>query len=230
MRNVGLTRSPHLSAYDIQPMPARDPNVVRAGITVREPDFFFMAVTNASSSSASPVADPGPLGLAAFALTTFILSSANAGLLPKGADAVMFGLAFGYGGLVQLLAGMWEFRRNNTFAATAFSSYGGFWIAFALLVTFFIGKIPPDSVPASLGIFLFSWAIFTTYMTIAARGASKPVFVVFLLLTPTFFALAIGAWASIPTLTVVGGYLGILTALVAWYASATVVIASTKKA
>src|SRR5271166_6259668 len=79
------------------------------------------------------VADPAPLGLAGFALTTFVLSAVNAGLIPKPAEPVVLGLAFGYGGLAQFCAGMWEFQRNNTFGATAFTSYGAFWIAFALL-------------------------------------------------------------------------------------------------
>ena len=80
------------------------------------------------------VADPAPLGLAGFALTTFVLSAVNAGWLPKPGEPVVLGLAFAYGGLAQFCAGMWEFKRNNTFGATAFTSYGAFWIAFALLV------------------------------------------------------------------------------------------------
>ena len=80
------------------------------------------------------VADPAPLGLAGFALTTFVLSAVNAGWIPKPGEPVVLGLAFAYGGLAQFCAGMWEFKRNNTFGATAFTSYGAFWIAFALLV------------------------------------------------------------------------------------------------
>src|SRR5216117_4515080 len=82
---------------------------------------------------AIPAADPAPLGLAAFALTTFILSGHNASFIP---DIAWLGLAFFYGGLVQLLAGMWEFRNRNVFGATAFSTYGGFWLALGFFVTF----------------------------------------------------------------------------------------------
>ena len=82
----------------------------------------------------SPIADPGPLGLAAFALTTFVLSMFNADLMGKGGEPVVFGLAFAYGGLAQLLAGMWEFRTGNTFGAVAFTSYGAFWLSFFVLV------------------------------------------------------------------------------------------------
>jgi uncharacterized protein len=95
------------------------------------------------------VADPAPLGLAAFGLTTFILSAVNAGLIPKPAEPVVLGVAFAYGGLAQFCAGMWEFKRNNTFGATAFTSYAAFWIAFALLVTFNVGAIPPEARPAA---------------------------------------------------------------------------------
>jgi len=179
----------------------------------------------------SVVADPAPLGLAGFALTTLVLSSVNAGLIPKAAEPVVLGLAFGYGGLAQFCAGMWEFKRNNTFGATAFTSYGAFWIAFALLVTFNVANIPAEARPPAVGIFLLAWGIFTAYMTIAALTLSRPVLVVFVLLTITFFVLAFGAFAGAAGagLTTLGGYLGIVTAIAAWYASAKTVIASTRK-
>ena len=179
----------------------------------------------------SVVADPAPLGLAGFALTTLVLSSVNAGLIPKAAEPVVLGLAFGYGGLAQFCAGMWEFKRNNTFGATAFTSYGAFWIAFALLVTFNVANIPAEARPPAVGIFLLAWGIFTAYMTIAALTLSRPVLVVFVLLTITFFVLAFGAFAGAAGagLTALGGYLGIVTAIAAWYASAKTVIASTRK-
>ena len=81
----------------------------------------------------SPIADPGPLGLAAFALTTFVLSMFNADLVSKGGEPVVLGLALAYGGLAQLLAGMWEFRTGNTFGAVAFTSFGAFWLSFFVL-------------------------------------------------------------------------------------------------
>jgi succinate-acetate transporter protein len=175
------------------------------------------------------VADPAPLGLAGFALTTFILSAVNAGWIPKAGEPIVLGLAFAYGGLAQLCAGMWEFKRNNTFGATAFSSYGAFWIAFALLVTFNVAKIPAEAAPKAVGMFLLAWGIFTAYMTVAATTLSKPVLTVFVLLTITFFVLAIGAFASQPGISALGGYLGLITAIAAWYASASIVIASTRK-
>ena len=80
------------------------------------------------------IADPAPLGLAAFALTTFLLSAANAGWMGSATGNAWLGYAFAYGGLGQLLAGMWEFRNRNVFGATAFSTYGGFWIGLGLWV------------------------------------------------------------------------------------------------
>jgi succinate-acetate transporter protein len=183
-----------------------------------------------ASAQPSPqsVADPAPLGLAAFALTTFVLSCFNAGFIPHEGEAVVLGLALAYGGAAQFAAGMWEFQRKNTFGATAFTSYGAFWIAFAILVIFFVGKIPPATVPAALGTFLFAWGIFTAYMTIAAVHVSKPVLTVFVLLTITFFLLAGGAYASAPAISKIGGIFGLLTAFAAWYASAIGVIAQTR--
>jgi uncharacterized protein len=178
-------------------------------------------------ASTQKVADPAPLGLGAFALTTFVLSAANAGWIPKGGDTVVVGLASAYGGLAQFCAGMWEFKRNNTFGATAFTSFGAFWMAFAFLVTFNVGKIPPAALPMALGIFLLAWAIFTGYMTVAATALSRPVLTVFILLTITYLVLALGSFWSLSGLTILGGYLGIATALAAWYASAKGVWAAT---
>jgi succinate-acetate transporter protein len=161
------------------------------------------------------VADPGPLGLAAFAMTTFCLSSANANLWHGGGVAAALGLAFFYGGTVQLLAGMWEFVRKNTFAALAFSSYGAFWLAFYALVKFNLGA-GTDTV----AIFLLGWAIFTCYMVVAATKTNNAVLVVFVLLAITFIFLTIGNWGAGHVDEVrIGGWVGLATALAAWYAS-----------
>jgi hypothetical protein len=175
------------------------------------PSAKALPVTNTS------VADPAPLGLAAFALTTFVLSCVNAGLIGKGGDFVVLGLALAYGGLAQFCAGMWEFKRNNVFGATAFTSYGAFWLSFALLVTFFVGKLPAETVPGAIGTFLLAWGIFSAFMTVGAAKVSRPLLVTFVLLDVTFFLLAGGAYASTPALSHLGGYFGIATAIAAWY-------------
>jgi hypothetical protein len=163
------------------------------------------------------VADPAPLGLAAFALTTFVLSCVNAGLIPAGGDYVVLGLAFAYGGVAQFAAGMWEFKRNNAFGATAFTSYGAFWISFALFVTFYAGQLPKETGPAAVGTFLLAWGIFSIGMTIGAAKVSVPLLVVFVLLDITFLLLAFGKFESMSGLGTLGGWFGIATALAAWY-------------
>jgi uncharacterized protein len=172
-------------------------------------------------------ADPGPLGLAGFALTTFILSMFNAGLIGKGAEPVVLGVALAYGGIAQFAAGMWEFRTGNTFGAVAFTSYGAFWISFWALVTFFVGGIAPNEIAAGLGLYLIAWGIFTAYMFIASLRTTTAVALVFVLLTVTFFLLGIGKANESTGLVEVGGWFGLATAAAAWYASFAAVTNST---
>jgi uncharacterized protein len=166
------------------------------------------------------LADPAPLGLAAFALTTFVLSFVNAGLVPASVEPVVFGLALAYGGAAQFAAGLWEFAKGNTFGATAFTSYGAFWLSFWWLTAHLAEyKIPASDVGKGVGLYLIAWGIFTAYMTVAATRVSGAVLAVFVLLTLTFFLLGIGDWSGTEGLSKLGGYVGILTALAAWYAS-----------
>src|SRR3954452_18307391 len=137
-------------------------------------------------------ADPGPLGLAAFALTTFVLSVFNSGLMSEKGLPVVLGLALAYGGAAQLLAGMWEFRNNNTFGATAFTSYGAFWLSFWAFNQFYADKVPAGEVGDAVGLYLIAWGIFTAYMFIASMRVSMAVMAVFALLAITFFVLGIG--------------------------------------
>jgi succinate-acetate transporter protein len=171
------------------------------------------------AAPAASIADPGPLGLAAFALTTFLLSAFNARwTVGNSAGTAFLGYAFAYGGIAQLLAGMWEFRRGNVFASTAFSSYGGFWIGLFVWI-----RVVPNALTATghdLGWILLAFAIFNTYMLLMATQVNMAVFLVFLTLELTEIFLAIGNFTSSPGLTQVGGYIGLLTALVAWYTSA----------
>jgi len=171
-------------------------------------------------------ADPGPLGLAGFAMTTFVLSMFNSNLVNGKGVPVVLGLALAYGGIVQLLAGMWEFRNGNTFGAVAFSSFGGFWISFWALEAFYAKQIGGDAGHA-VGLYLWAWAIFTAYMTVAAMRTSGAVLLVFVLLTATFVLLAIGETGAHETVTHWGGYLGLATAAAAWYASFAAVTNST---
>ncbi|HEX5309314.1 MAG TPA: acetate uptake transporter [Solirubrobacteraceae bacterium] len=171
-------------------------------------------------------ANPAPLGLAAFAMTTFVLSMFNANLVNEKGTPVVLGLALAYGGVVQILAGMWEFRTGNTFGAVAFSSFGAFWISFWALEVFYAKSIGGNAGHA-VGVYLWAWAIFTAYMTVAALRVSGAVLLVFVLLTATFILLAIGATGPHANITHWGGYLGLATAAAAWYASFAVVANST---
>jgi uncharacterized protein len=171
------------------------------------------------------VADPAPLGLAGFALTTLLLSAHNVGWAP---DFIWVGTALFYGGLAQFLAGMWSFRRGNVFTATAFSTYGAFWLSLAtyfLLVVF--GKAPAADVSNALGWFLLAFAIFNTYMLAWSMRINTAIFMVFLTLEITEILLFIGNFNGSKAgegLILVGGLVGVLTAAVAFYASAADVI------
>src|SRR5213592_4110416 len=187
--------------------------------------------TRATPSAALPVADPAPLGLAAFALTTFMLSGHNANFIP---DLMWVGLALFYGGLTQLLAGMWEFRNNNTFGSTAFSTYGGFWLglgAFVILAeaTKLGGTLTgKNDVANGLAWFLLAFAIFNFYMLLWSTRVNVAVFGVFLTLQITEVLLVIGffreAHGGSAWFTHAGGWAGVVTAAVAWYTSAAGVI------
>ena len=175
----------------------------------------------ATTAPAPGVADPAPLGLAAFALTTFLLSAANAGWMTKATGDAWLGYALAYGGFAQLLAGMWEFRNRNVFGATAFSTYGGFWIGLGLWALLVAPKAAsPAAAGHDLGWILLAFAIFNTYMLILSTQVNMAVFLVFLTLELTEIILFIGNFAGSSGTVKFGGYVGIVTALVAWYASA----------
>jgi uncharacterized protein len=174
-----------------------------------------------TEAAAPAVANPAPLGLAAFALTTFVLSAANAGWY-TGADAVI-GLAFFYGGLGQILAGAWEFRNGNTFAGAAFSSYGGFWLAFGWAL-----QNHQLSSATGVGYYLIAWGIFTFLWFLGTLRTNLALMSVFFFLTLTFFALGIGPLGGGATWGQIGGYLGVITAILAWYTAASGMLASTK--
>jgi uncharacterized protein len=197
-------------------------------------------VAERAEAAAPAIANPAPLGLSAFALTTFVLSSSNASFIfpavGAGSDIVV-GLALFYGGLVQLIAGVQEFRTGNTFGATAFCSYAGFWMALGFVL------LPPTGIAAALvlqktlapalAVFLLGWTIFTLVMFLSTFRLSGALVAVFFFLLLTFLALTIGwmvtAGGSVGTTWIqIGGWLGIVTALLAWYTALSGVLAATK--
>jgi succinate-acetate transporter protein len=157
-------------------------------------------------------------------MTTFVLSVFNANLLNAGLLTVVLPLALFYGGIAQLLAGMWEFRKGNTFGALAFASYGAFWLSYYWFVhVIAAGLQPAGEVHKAVGLFLLVWTIFTLYMTVAAMRTNGAVLAVFVALTLAFLFLTIGAFASTDPAksgwTHLGGWIGLITAVLAWYAS-----------
>jgi succinate-acetate transporter protein len=189
-----------------------------------------LPANQAVSVAPSVSADPAPLGLSGFALTTLVLSVINAGIIVPNAaknQTIFVGVAVFYGGLAQLLAGMWEFRNGNTFGATAFSSYGAFWLSLAAVFIpgFGIGSTLHDAMPA-VGLVLLGWTIFTAIMLVGSLRLNGALVGVFAALFLAFLALTIGFLGSNKTWIQIGGWLGILTALIAWYTAAAGILKS----
>jgi succinate-acetate transporter protein len=178
------------------------------------------AVSDRPATRTLAIADPVPVGIAGFAMTTFILSCINAGFFGGATSAPMvLGLAIFYGGLVQLLAGMWAFRRGETFVAVAFCSYGGgFWLSYFFLTFVIVPRLAPSVAGDAVGLYLIGWAIFTFYMTIAALRTSLAVLWVFITLTATYVLLILAELGiATASLLPIAGYVGITCGVTAWY-------------
>ncbi|WP_348762340.1 acetate uptake transporter [uncultured Salinisphaera sp.] len=174
----------------------------------------------AEQDNTPSLANPGPLGLVGFGLTTVLLSLINAGLLPAGGEPVVIPLALAYGGLIQLIAGLLEYRTGNTFGMVAFLSYGAFWWWFALMLLLGDnGLLDLSKAGSTIGVALVLWGVFTFYMWIATFKLSKALWFVFLTLWVTFLLLGVAAAAGMPALHVLGGYLGIVCGASAMYTS-----------
>ncbi|KAJ7201203.1 GPR1/FUN34/yaaH family-domain-containing protein [Mycena haematopus] len=182
----------------------------------------------------SPIGNPASLGLFSFASTTFILSFYNVSIRGILHPNVVVGMALFCGGLAQLLAGMWEFPRGNAFGATAFTSYGAFWLSFATVF------IPGSGIGAAytsdtefhsaLGIYLFSWFIVTFLFFIVALRKSIAFIALFGSLSITFLLLGTGEFNSTPDITKAGGAFGIITAFIAYYIGLADLLAAEKVA
>jgi len=177
-----------------------------------------------SGTSEAAIANPAPLGLCGFAMTTFVLSAANAHMF-SGAT-VFLGLAFFYGGLAQLLAGMWEFKTGNTFGATAFTSYGAFWLALASTIQFHFLSTNATVAGHSVGVFLLAWTLFTGIMLLASLRTNAALILLFAFLFVTFVLLTLAKFGN--DTEVLGGYFGLATAFIAWYCAAAGLLVATK--
>jgi len=191
----------------------------------------YAADTERVAPAAVAVANPAPLGLCAFALTTFVLSCVNANLFSGVLPQIVVGLALFYGGLAQMLAGMWEFKSGNTFGATAFTSYGAFWLALGIIfvpgsgILAAFGATKGANVGNALGLFLLGWTIFTFIMFLGTLKSNGALIAVFGVLFLTFVFLTIGNFGA-AGMTQVGGWLGILTAILAWYTALAGILSS----
>jgi succinate-acetate transporter protein len=171
------------------------------------------------------LANPAPLGLAGFGLTTLILNIVNADLIDKASIGMVLPVGLFYGGLAQFMAGMWEMKKNNTFGFTAFSSFGAFWMALAIMVILKDAEVIAPVPKEGMSVFLGAWGLFTAYMTIGTVKISRALLVVFTTLTILFFLLACGEHNE--TVMKIAGWEGIFCAFTALYASAAQVINET---
>lgn len=174
-----------------------------------------------AAPSSHKFGNPAPLGLSGFALSTFVLSMVNAGAMGAKNDSVVVGLAMFYGGLIQLLSGMWEMALENTFGALALGSFGGFWMSFgAISIPWFnIAQSYDDPVEFEnvVGFYLLGWSIFTFMLSLCTMKSTLAFFLLFFLLAVTFLLLAIGKLGKSHGSTVAGGVVGIIVAFIAWY-------------
>ena len=187
--------------------------------TVDEEGLASGRQAGASSMTGWIPANPAPLGLSGFGLTTLVLSFVNANIVGGGPATfpIVLGMALAFGGLAQLFAGMWEFRTGNTFGAVAFSSYGAFWISFFFLVSFNVAGLPKTEVLSLLGLYLWMWGIYTGILFLCTFASPRALSLLFLLLTVTFILLGIGNSGNSSGMIHAGGYFGIATGAVALY-------------
>jgi len=189
---------------------------------------MYMGVKPSGPPPASGLGNPGTLGLAGFAMTTMVLSVFNTGvLIDARLQGVVMPLAFFYGGVAQFIAGLFEYKVPNTFGATAFCSYGAFWISYAYFSTTIASTLPGETINHAVGLFLLMWTIFTLYMTPASYRVSRALFALFFFLSITFILLTAGAFSNNARATGAGGWFGLITAGIAWYCSFAVVFNST---
>jgi uncharacterized protein len=177
-----------------------------------------------ASQAAPPAAsaawgNSAPLGLAAFAVTTFMLSMVNAKLVPAAVEPVVFGVALMFGGIAQLIAGVIQFRNGNTFTGVLFSTFGAFWLSVYMTGAFFLKEIPPAQAGHALGLLLYAFGIFTVWLWVASFRTNVMVVVALAGLAATFFVLGAGNYSGSALTVETGGYMGLVVAALAAYIS-----------
>jgi succinate-acetate transporter protein len=183
---------------------------------------FALSTPKPASENVSATAAWGnsaPLGLAAFAVTTFMLSMVNAKLMPAAITPVVFGVALMYGGIVQLIAGVIQFRTGNTFTGVLFSTFGAFWLSLFAIAQFFLKDIPPLQAGHALGLFLYGFGIFTVWIWLASFRSNVVVVMALAGLAATLFVLGAGNYSGSGLTVETGGYMGLVVAALAAYLS-----------
>jgi uncharacterized protein len=199
----------------------RDPRIYAV-----DDDPMRVAVVNSNGRPRPVIADPAPLGLTAFAVTLFVFSMFSTRLLNPAGEPIILPVALAFGGIVQVLAGMWEFRRGNTFGAVTFGTIGALWGSYWLLQHFNIGQIPGNEVGAALGLFYIAWGIATAVLWVASTQTTAVVSLALLLLTVSLVLVGIGDAGTHTGIIKVGGWFGLASALVAIYGALASVINS----
>jgi len=173
-------------------------------------------------SHSNTYANPGPLGLMGFGMTTVLLNIHNAGFFPLGAMILAMGLC--YGGLAQIIAGILEFKKGNTFGLTAFTSFGFFWISLVVLI--FLPQLGLATAPPAkfMGCYFFMWGLFTTFMFVGTLKGNFATKFIFGSLAVLFFMLAIKEFTGSVLITHILGYVGIVCGLSAIYTAMAEVI------
>lgn len=179
-----------------------------------------------ASTPVSSLGDPFPLGLASFGISALVLATLMSGIIDPGATPAVLSLALALGFFTELIAGILHFMRGETFAGMVFTTYAGFWLSYALLVQFYLPTVTADAA-AITGMFLLAWAVFSTYMLLAALRTNLTTVAIFVLLSAVFYLAAFGAFADSTSLGKFAGYVLILDALLALYASAAVIVNTT---
>jgi len=179
--------------------------------------------------------NPGALGLSCFALSTFVTGIFNTGLVDQSVSTVSVPIALFYGGLAQFVAGIIEYRNNNTFGGTALCSYGCFWLSYGLLDILIVPQwvaagATEDNMNKAVGIFLLAWTIFSVYIRFASLRVAWGVAGLFICMVPALALDSAGSFSGNPHVTAAGGWIGIMTAGAGWYTSAAIVINSTYQA
>ena len=187
--------------------------------TPAAPEHQFLAAPHqpAPAVAAGELGIPLPLGLAGFGMTALMLSSINVGLFDASITPVVLPMAFFFGGITVILAGMWAFARGETFPAVALSSLGSFWISFTVIMKFVAPGLPPEQVGNAVGLFLLVWTVFATGACLPAAKTNVAVLAVTVGTALAFLALSVANFAESDGLIKLGGVLGLLTGLTAVY-------------